>query len=839
MHIYRPPCIHDVGTIFFVDGSPQPYAETKQSSDVGGIVAACAAPCSPKPDRDPSRGGSGLLPVALQCYYSGGDPGSYSYGSVGSAGGPGSYSYGSVGFSTVAFTNSGRYGKAYCANYGSSTTMVVLGSIPAALCVVALLVGLLGWLQLQIYKQVYATISMTYPDLVHTTSGFADEKWLGGSVISGVHKAVEASSLLRNKAAIMATASLLLLASNADSRLASKPGCQESCGGVDIPYPFGIGHGCFRPGFEITCVNSMPVLANTSDAVQVLSLSVTPRPEVRVMLPVAYQCYNSTGDPIRWNSGWVDLNRDGMYRISNTANQLFVLGCNTFAYTNSGLRGRYGYTYYTGCIAYADNSGSAKDGACDGVGCCHVDIPAGLTDNKMRFTSDDDWSHANQEFCPCDYAFIVEKGNYTFRAADLRMDVDRTGMPMLLDWAIRGSNGSSPSCDEAPSISGYACVSDKSECIDSSKGPGYVCSCTKGYQGSPYLDKGCTSVHSAGRRTIAVVTIVCVLVAVLALVGFSIWLWCRRRTRVAQVQQLEFTDRQRSREPRTEVNSARKFTYAQLAQATNDFAQINMLGRGGFGVVYKGKILGMNEEVAIKKCIEDIPSPRQRREFEKEIKIISPLHHRNILHLVGWCEEGNNLLLVYEIMNNGSLEDHLYPKVGALGARVYGARHERISYQLSWPKRRDILIGITSGLNYLHHEANKVTLHRDIKPANVMLDKDFNAKLVDFGLVTQVNHTATSYYTLHVCGSKDYIDPVYSETGKACWESDVYSLGVLLLEMLFLSETHFILQPEEPCANDLLAAAVLVPVWHFPFHLDSIYRWAPFVAKASRLQLDP
>lgn len=253
---------------------------------------------------------------------------------------------------------------------------------------------------------------------------------------------------------------------------------------------------------------------------------------------------------------------------------------------------------------------------------------------------------------------------------------------------------------------------------------------------------------------------------------------------MAQAQQLEFMDRQRSREPRTEVNSARKFTYAQLAQATNDFAQINMLGRGGFGVVYKGKILGMNEEVAIKKCIEDIPSPRQRREFEKEIKIISPLHHRNILHLVGWCEEGNNLLLVYEIMNNGSLEDHLYPKVGALGARVYGARHERISYQLSWPKRRDILIGITSGLNYLHHEANKVTLHRDIKPANVMLDKDFNAKLVDFGLVTQVNHTATSYYTLHVCGSKDYIDPVYSETGKACWESDVYSLGVLLLEMV-------------------------------------------------------
>lgn len=256
---------------------------------------------------------------------------------------------------------------------------------------------------------------------------------------------------------------------------------------------------------------------------------------------------------------------------------------------------------------------------------------------------------------------------------------------------------------------------------------------------------------------LAAVTIGCVLVAVLALVGFFIWLWCRRKTRVAQEQQLQLTDMQQSQEPRTEVNGARKFTYEQLARATNDFAQINMLGRGGFGVVYKGKIVGMEEEVAIKKIIQNRPSSRQRREFQNEINIISQLHHRNILHLVGWCEEGDNLLLVYEIMNNGSLEDHLYPEVGALDARVYGARHEHISFQLSWPKRRDILIGITSGLNYLHHEGNRVTLHRDIKPANVMLDKDFNAKMADFGLVTQVNHTQTSHYTVQVYGSEHYI----------------------------------------------------------------------------------
>ncbi|CAM0949182.1 unnamed protein product [Alopecurus aequalis] len=285
--------------------------------------------------------------------------------------------------------------------------------------------------------------------------------------------------------------------------LTVKPGCQASCGGVDIPYPFGIGAGCFRPGFEISCYSSAPYLpGNTTESagILVLSLSVMPRPEARVMLPVAFQCFNSTGGTTDYSYGTVDINPLGVYRISNTHNELFVLGCNTEIYINSGPPGRYKYSYYTGCVAYCNDSRSAQDGACAGIGCCHVDIPPGLTDNWMSLASGTAgyaWSHVDQEFSPCDYAFIVEKGNYTFKADDLTKMPTTQTMPLRLDWAIRDSNinstGSMYSCAQVANRTDYTCVSKHSECVDSTNGPGYFCNCTNGYEGNPYLQEGCKS----------------------------------------------------------------------------------------------------------------------------------------------------------------------------------------------------------------------------------------------------------------------------------------------------------------------------------------------------------
>uniref|UniRef100_R7VZJ7 Wall-associated receptor kinase galacturonan-binding domain-containing protein n=1 Tax=Aegilops tauschii TaxID=37682 RepID=R7VZJ7_AEGTA len=157
---------------------------------------------------------------------------------------------------------------------------------------------------------------------------------------------------------LLPTLLLAALATTAQS-LTLKQGCRPSCGGVVVvPYPFGIGQGCFLPGFEIMCDNSRPILGNTGQALRVfvLSMSVTPRPEARVMVPITWQCHNSSGDVVDWHIKTVDYNPASVYRISNIHNELFIIGCNTFAYTNSGPSGRSMYTYYMGCAAYCDNA---------------------------------------------------------------------------------------------------------------------------------------------------------------------------------------------------------------------------------------------------------------------------------------------------------------------------------------------------------------------------------------------------------------------------------------------------------------------------------------------------
>jgi hypothetical protein len=295
---------------------------------------------------------------------------------------------------------------------------------------------------------------------------------------------------------IIWTALLLPVLFLADSLLALQPPatCQQKCGSVEMRFPFGIGDGCFLPGFEIECTTGgTPILAGNINKLAVMNLTVMPRPEAEVMLPIAYNCYNTTsGANLNWFNGSIGINP--AYRISNTSNELVVLGCNTFAYTNSGPSNTNFYSFYTGCVAYCDREGRAQDGACAGIGCCRVEIPPGLTDNTMTFFASElgssayGYDHTNMTYSPCDYAFIVKKNTYDFRVSDLKMDNPRsTTKPLVLDWAIRNSEDGNKTCAEVKNKPGYACVSDNSECLDSYNGEGYICNCTKGLWGNPYL----------------------------------------------------------------------------------------------------------------------------------------------------------------------------------------------------------------------------------------------------------------------------------------------------------------------------------------------------------------
>ncbi|KAF8690642.1 hypothetical protein HU200_041013 [Digitaria exilis] len=172
----------------------------------------------------------------------------------------------------------------------------------------------------------------------------------------------------------------------------------------------------------------------------------------------------------------------------------------------------------------------------------------------------------------------------------------------------------------------------------------------------------------------------------------------------------------------------RGFELHELESATSNFADDNKLGRGGFGPVYRGYLKDLDLDVAIKVLSEKQSSQEESeqglREFKAEVKVMTQLRHRNIVKLVGWFDSNKRLLLVYELMTQGSLDKHLY-------------NQERI---LTWKQRFRIVLDLGSGLLYLHRDCEKCIVHGDIKPANIMLDGSHNAKLGDFGLAKLVEH---------------------------------------------------------------------------------------------------
>jgi hypothetical protein len=200
-----------------------------------------------------------------------------------------------------------------------------------------------------------------------------------------------------------------------------------------------------RPGFAITCSGSSPFLAGTG--YEVLNLFIVPA-GARVRLPIAWTCYDRSGKRLPESEAPVFFNPQGVYRISDERNQLVVVGCDVTAYIqsrhDSSSDAGYPYQYYTDCVSYCRRAEVVRDGRCAGVGCCRVDIPPNLTDNSVGVDDDDMESTAVRrliyDFNPCSYGFLVERGSYKFRAADLKMDRKQT-MPVWLDWAIR-PNGS-------------------------------------------------------------------------------------------------------------------------------------------------------------------------------------------------------------------------------------------------------------------------------------------------------------------------------------------------------------------------------------------------------------
>ncbi|KAL6858854.1 hypothetical protein ACP4OV_017856 [Aristida adscensionis] len=609
---------------------------------------------------------------------------------------------------------------------------------------------------------------------------------------------------------------IAILAVSARPAAAAPPrpaSCQRQCGDLAIPYPFGIGRGCYLftgdndITFGLTC-------DRTADGsyrafcydVEVTDISLR-HGQARIRNKIVPWCYNRTTRSMDEDTQpWVDFT-DSWFRLSDEANRLTVVGCNSLAYVrsvNTGVR------YMTGCMATCPSAARLENGSCAGMGCCQAAIPRGINTYGVQF--DDRFNTSGvTNFSRCSYAVLMEAAAFEFRTTYVTAGdfvVSNGGkVPLVLDWVV----GKETCREAAQNATAYMCISSNSECVDSRNGPGYLCNCSAGYEGNPYVLDGCqdldecndgfkypcsvpdTCINTPGgyicscpdkttgnayngtcevnRSQLGVHMAVGASIGTLVLVvTISSAYMMHQKRRFAAVKKRYFKqhgglllfEEMKSKQGLSFI----LFTKNELEEATDKFDDRNVLGKGGNGTVYRG-ILNDKRVVAIKKC--KLINERQEKEFGKEMLILSQVNHRNVVKIYGCCLEVEVPMLVYEFIPNGTLYQLIHGR--PQGSRVSLTTRLKIAHETA------------EALAYLHSWASPPIIHGDVKSPNILIDENYTAKISDFGAST-LAPTDEAQFVTFVQGTYGYLDPEYMQTSKLTSKSDVYSFGVVLLELL-------------------------------------------------------
>ncbi|KAJ1700647.1 hypothetical protein LUZ63_000426 [Rhynchospora breviuscula] len=589
--------------------------------------------------------------------------------------------------------------------------------------------------------------------------------------------------------------------SAAQSEVITLPGCPNSCGGVLIPYPFGIGPKCAKPGFELNCSTtnagtSTPYLGNYT----ILNISLSSG-LARVNMPVSYECYGNTTRTNLSFTYTVDWSGTP-FQLNTEKNIIRAIGCNTLASLTIADSGN-SYVGVTGCAPLCESLESLTNGNCSGIGCCQATIPE--TSNYFITSFSDLDAYLNTSisynFTRCGYSMLMENSEFYLKTSYITTnELIGQNTSAVIDWSIGNTT-----CNIAQgNKSTYACRSENSFCLNSSTSHGYLCNCSDGYQGNPYLEGGCQDIDECvkqnpcsepakchnyqggykcscpfGRRLkrgnknkcgldLALVLGPCCSVVALSFLGLVAYVVHEKR-KVSKVEEKYFQEHG-GRILLEKIQSDQGFGFAlftkeQIEQATNNFDNANIIGHGGQGTVYKGSL--RDQMVAIKKC--KITDERKKKEFGKEMLILSQINHKNIVKILGCCLEVDVPMLVYEFIPNGTLFHY-----------IHGKNHET---HISLSKCLKIAHESAEALAYLHFSASPPIFHGDVKSLNILLDQSYSAKVSDFG-ASILSPTDEAQFVTVVQGTCGYLDPEYMQSYQLTDKSDVYSFGVVLLEIL-------------------------------------------------------
>ncbi|XP_060193119.1 cysteine-rich receptor-like protein kinase 44 isoform X2 [Lycium barbarum] len=260
-------------------------------------------------------------------------------------------------------------------------------------------------------------------------------------------------------------------------------------------------------------------------------------------------------------------------------------------------------------------------------------------------------------------------------------------------------------------------------------------------------------------RTIIIIVVPTVTIVILIICLSVILMRRRKRKPVKGIQNIQGDD--------FSTAESLQYDFSTIEAATDNFSNANKLGQGGFGPVYKGK-LPNGQEVAVKRLSAD--SGQGNLEFKNEVLLVARLQHRNLVRLLGFCLDGTERLLVYEFVPNASLDHFLFDSVKCK--------------QLDWERRSKIIGGIARGILYLHEDSRLRIIHRDLKASNILLDAEMNPKISDFGMARLFTLDETQGNTSRIVGTYGYMAPEYAMHGQFSVKSDVFSFGVLVLEIL-------------------------------------------------------